>query len=34
MTEHYTEPLAASVPIRKIYADCVSNAAALMKLSA
>lgn len=34
MTEHYTEPLAASEPIRKIYADSVSNAAALMKLSA
>ena len=34
MNEHYTERLADSEPIRKIYADSVSNAAALLKLSA
>ena len=34
MTPHYTEPLSASEPIRKIYADSVSNAAALLKLAA
>lgn len=31
---NYTEPLSASEPIRKIYADSVSNADALLKLAA
>lgn len=30
----YSEPLSASEPMRKIYADSVSNAAALLKLAA
>lgn len=34
MLEHYTEPVERSEPMRKLCADSISNAAALMKLAA
>jgi len=34
MTEHYTEPIAVSEPIRKLYADSISNATAVLRTAA
>ena len=34
MTELYTEPLSASEPMRKLYADSVSNAVAVLRVAA
>ena len=34
MIEHYTEDITASEPVRKLYADSVSNAVAVMRVAA